>query len=387
MSSFTPDGIIIDRLDDIFEKIIADLKSAWGDNTKSTPDSVVGSLVTIFSEAIADQNELIESVVAAFQPSKAVGVFLSELVRFNGIDRNENRFTQVVLDCTADPAVPTTIPIDSIVEDPTTGIQVRTVAALTVPAGSTLPVTAEAIDEGAIVIEPNTMTKIVTAKFGWIAVTNPAAGDTGQSEESDPALRVRRDVASQKKASCGVAAMFTAVFDIIDVTDVAVNQNNGTTVDPFGAPPGSMWVIVEGGLEDDIKVAISEHVAGGISTFGAITTIYNNPVTGYAETIRYSRPTLRNTWLVVDMTKSTEYPGDGDDLVTQAIIDYFDQYQVLGADVVNSNLYSVVNTATGFTASINAIYQGFAASPTSDADLLVAINEKAITDETRISVL
>jgi uncharacterized phage protein gp47/JayE len=386
MSSFTPDGLEIDRLDDIFNKIIADLQSLWGDNIKSTPDSKIGGHATIYSESVADQNELIESVVAAFQPGNAKGVFLSEIVRFNGIERNENKFSSVVLDCTADPAAGTTIPFGAIVEDPATGIQVQVITPTVIPAGLTLPVAAQALDEGAIVIEANTMTKIVTAVFGWISVDNPAAGEVGQAEESDPELRARRDIAAEQKASCGVAAIFTAIFDIQEVTDVAVHDNKGTTTDGLGVPPGQVWCIVEGGAEADIIEQISTHVAGGIGTAGTISVIYNDPITGYAETIKYDRPTLKNTWLTISLTKGSKYPGDGDDLITAALIDYFDLDQKLGVDVINSTLYSVVNTAVNFTASINAIYTGFSASPGSESDLLVAINEKAITDETRITV-
>jgi len=384
MSSFTPQGITIDRLDDIFDKIIADLKSLWGDNTKSTPDSVIGGFVTIFAEATADQNELVEGVVSAFQPSKAAGVFLSELVRFNGIDRNENRFTSVSLDCTASSVSSASIPIDSIVEDPATGIQVRTTGPVVVPAGTTVPVPAEAIDPGAIVIEANTLTKIVNAEFSWESVNNPAEGNTGQSEESDAALRVRRDVAAEKKASCGVNAMYTALFDLPDSTDVAVHDNKGSTVDSFGVPPGQVWPIVEGAAEADIIEQISEHLAGGIGSFGAILAIYNDPVTGNPEPINYSRPTLRNTWLILSLTRGPTYPGDGDDQITEKLIDYFLANQKLGVDVINSRLYSVVNEVPGH--SINALYQGFSSSPAAETDLVVAINEKAITDATRIAI-
>lgn len=391
MSSFDPTGLTIDRLDDIFEKIIADLKSLWGENLKDTADSVIGGLTTIISEAIADQNELVESVVSAFQPGKATGVFLSELVRMNGIDRNENRFTTVILNCTADPAVPTTIPIDSIVKDPATDLQVRTVAPITIPAGTTVPVSAEAIEEGALSIEIGTMTEIVTPVFGWASVTNSAVGETGQAEEKDPALRARRDIASQQKASAGVAAIFTSLFDIQEVTDVYVHDNKGTVSDSLGVPAGQVWSIVEGGLEADIIEQISLHTAGGIGTFGAIPAVYNDPVTGNPETINYSRPALKNTWLIVNLTRGTKYPGDGDTLISDALVAYFLANQKLGANVVNSDLYSVVNAAVNPNGikgvlSINAIYQGFTASPGSDADLAVAVNEKAITDGTRITV-
>lgn len=384
MSSFTPNGLVIDRKDNVFDKIIADLKSLWGDNIKDTPDSTLGGGVEIFSEAIADQNELIESVVSAFQPSKAIGVFLSELVRFNGIDRNENQFSTVTLDCTADPVVPTTIPIDSIVEDPDTGIQVRTTAPATIPAGTTAPVAAEAIEAGAITLEANTLTKIVTPEFGWSSVNNPADGTPGQAEESDEALRARRNIAAERKASCGKAALFTALFDIQDVTDVYVHDNKGSSTDSLGVPPGQVWSIVEGGAEADIIEQISGHVAGGIGTYGAIAAVYNDPVTGSPETINYSRPTLKNTWLVIDLTKDSKYPGDGDEQISDKLVTYFETNQTLGDSVINSRLYSVVNEVPGHT--INAIYQGFSSSPASTSDLAVAVNEKAITDDTRITV-
>jgi uncharacterized phage protein gp47/JayE len=152
----------------------------------------------------------------------------------------------------------------------------------------------------------------------------------------------------------------------------------------LGVPPGQVWSIVEGDTEANIIEQISEHVAGGIGVFGAISAVYNDPVTGYAETIKYSRPTLKNIWITVNLTTNSKYPGDGDDQIKTKLIAYFTENQKLGTDVVNSRLYSVVNEVPGH--SINSIYMGVSASPTSEADLSVTINEKAVTDATRIVV-
>ena len=54
MSSFDETGYTIDRYDDILNALIADLKTAFGDNIKTDPDSAFGQLARIVTEIVAD---------------------------------------------------------------------------------------------------------------------------------------------------------------------------------------------------------------------------------------------------------------------------------------------------------------------------------------------
>lgn len=386
MSSFGPEGYTIDRLDDVFNALVADLKSFYGENIKTDPKSNFGGLSTIWSEAVADQNELIEAVISAHSPTKASGVFLSELVAFNGITRNEAEFTTVPCDLTAN-AAGSTVPADTIFSDPVTGNQVKLDSEQIIAPSATELASCTAIDEGAVIFEADTITKIETPVYGLESVNNPAKGITGRTEESDPELRARRWQAATVTASTNDGAIFKAVADIQEATDVKVHSNKTPDVDSFGVSPGQIWTIVEGASDVDIAKAIYDHTSAGIGWYGTETQAHVDPDSGDSYDIKFSRPDYKDVWIIVNLSKNPEfgeYPGDGDEQITQNILDYFDQYQRLSIDVVQSRLYTPINMVQGH--SIDSVLIGLSSPPTSENDLPMIINEKAITENAKITV-
>lgn len=385
MSSFDPTGIDLDTLDEIFAKIIADIQSLQGDNVKSTQDGVMGGFLTIISEALADQNELVEQVVTSFQPSNAFGVFLSELVRFNGITRNEQSFSQVSLSITANTAG-LTLNAGALVSDPNNAAALfQTDATIVVAPSATESVSASAVNPGPVEAVAGTLTKIETPTFGWASVTNLVDATSGFNEETDTELRARRDIAAARVAASGEAAIFTALFDIQDVTDVAVHSNRGTTTDVLGVPAGQVWAIVEDGALQDIGKVLSEHVAAGIGTFGAVDIIYPNPITGQDEPWKISRPTEKGTYIQLSLSKTADFPGDGEEQIQDSVIAYFDEVQKLGVRVGYFRVADAINEVPGH--DIQSMKIGFTSPPLETGDLPVAINEKAVTDETRITFI
>jgi uncharacterized phage protein gp47/JayE len=386
MSEFTPDGIVIDRLDDIFNALIADLKSFYGENIKTDPKSNFGGLSTIWSEAVADQNELIEAVVSAHSPSKASGVFLSELVAFNGITRNEAEFTTVPCNLIANTAG-STVPAGTIFSDPVTGNQVALDSEQVIAPSATELASCTALTEGPVEFEVNTITKIETPVYGLESVNNPAKAITGRNEESDTELRARRWQAATVTASTNDGAIFKAIADIQETTDVKVHSNKTPDIDSFGVPPGQIWAIVEGASDADIAKAIYDHTSAGIGWFGSVTEPYIDPDSLDSYDIKFSRPDYNDIWIIVNLTKNPEfgeYPGDGDDQIKQNIVDYFDEFQKLSIDVVNSRLYTPINLVPGH--SIDSVLIGLSSPPTLENDIPMIINQKAITELAKITV-
>jgi uncharacterized phage protein gp47/JayE len=399
MSSFTPDGIIVDRQVDVFDKLIADLKSLWGENIRTSADSVIGSLMTIISEAIADQNELVEAVVAAFQPSKAIGVFLSEIVRFNGIDRNESEFSTVSLDLTANTAG-STVPAGTVISDPLNpAVKFEVDNNTVVGPSATVSASATAVDAGPVAAAANTLTNIDNPIFGLASVTNPADAIEGANEEKDPDLRFRRDRAAEIKASGSDAAAYTALADLQNVTDVYVHSNRGSTVDQYGVGPGRRWCIIEGGNDADIAEAINVTLPGGIGTFGAVSFPYLEPVqnivldTDGSGGTGFSRPDEQITLINLTLNRGTQYPGDGDETLLANLKLYFEQVQKLGVPVEYFELLTPINGAPSLgypivldkaIVSLTIAVQG---DPLGTADLPIAINQKAVTGDAYINIL
>lgn len=386
MSSFGPDGYTIDRLEDVFQALIADLKVFYGDNIKTDPKSNFGGLSTIWSEAVADQNELIEAVVSAHSPSKAAGIFLSELVAFNGITRNEAEFTTVPCNLTAN-AAGSTVPVDTVFSDPVTGGRVSLDSEQVIAPSATELASCTALEPGPIEFEADTITKIETPVYGLESVNNPANAIPGRNEEKDTELRARRWQAATVTASTNDGAIYKAIADIQESTDVKVHSNKTPDVDSLGVPPGQIWSIVEGASDADIAKAIYDHTSAGIGWYGDVTEPYIDPDSLDSYDIKLSRPDYKNVWIIIGITKNSEYgeyPGDGDEQITQNLIDYFDEFQKLKIDVSQSRLITPVNLVRGHT--IDYLKIGLTPSPTLEDDIPIIINEKAITDADKITV-
>lgn len=154
---------------------------------------------------------------------------------------------------------------------------------------------------GAIGAKANALTQIATPIDGWSAVTNLVDAGLGQLQETDSALRIRRD---QELAGAG-----TSTRDAIRARVLAVNQgstdaahqpptavnvlfNDSDVVDADGLPPHSVEVIVTGGTDADIALAIWNAVAAGTATYSG--TGHSTVVTdaqGNAQTVYWTRPT------------------------------------------------------------------------------------------------
>ena len=382
MSTFDETGLVIDRYDDILTKSIDDLKSVWGEGIKSDPQSVIGQFLAIFSEALADQNELVEAVANAFNPQAATGVFLSQIVLFNGLTRKEALYSTVTLELTAN-AAGSTVPAGSLVSDPLVGDQYATDSVTVIAPSGTETVSATAVEEGPKEAPVGTLTQIDTPIFGWESVTNPSSAVPGRDEETDTELRIRRDVASKKTGIGTVLSIKSALNDIDGVDMVAVEANNtAATVD--GVPPQHIRAVVNGGTDPDIAEALWNNVAAGIGYYGNTTEVYTDSESGDSFTIKFDRPTERLVWIIVNLTKNASYPASGNADMKAALVDWFEENLSLGDDVFHSRLYTPINTIPGHT--VDSLYIGFSDPPTQENDLTIAINEVARTELAKITI-
>jgi uncharacterized phage protein gp47/JayE len=382
MSSFTPDGLILDRYPDIFDKLTADFRAAFGEGLKNTPDSIAGQIIALFSEVVSDQNELIEGVVNAHDPESALGIYLSKIVRFNGINRKEEVRSTVPLNLTANSAG-STVPAGSLFQDPDIqedfALDSETVIA---PSGTQLA-SATAVNPGPIAALAGTIDKIVTPVYGLESVDNPSDATPGQIRETDPLLRVRRTNAAQGAGSANVPAIRKKINDIDSVTAVKVVQNRTDETTVEGQPPHSVWCIVQGGTDQEVAQAIFESVNAGTDLFGSLTVPYYDAESGETYDINFSRPIQKNIYISVNITKFDEYPPAGDADMKQAIVDYFDgDFTIDGRevpgfsiadDIIYSRIFSPVNSIPSH--SVGSLYIGLTPSPTGTADIPIATDE------------
>lgn len=113
----TENGFTLKRLDEITADIHAKLKEGWGTDTTIDPQSLIGVLVTSFSDELAAVWEVAQDAYFAMYPMSASGVNLDNAMQFGGITRLRKARTIYSLCCEG--ADGTTIPYGSLVKSTT----------------------------------------------------------------------------------------------------------------------------------------------------------------------------------------------------------------------------------------------------------------------------
>ncbi len=142
---------------------------------------------------------------------------------------------------------------------------------------------------GAVLTTINTITVPVTVVLGVAEINNPLTYTTlGTNEETDAALRVRR----QKSVSLGAqgvnAALEAALNNIPGMGSAKVYENDGSVTDSDGIPGHSIWVVVSGSaLDADIANAIYVKRNEGCGMKGDVEYVVTQP-DGSPFTVRWS---------------------------------------------------------------------------------------------------
>lgn len=362
----TPSGYNRQRLADIKLNIEASLKLAFGEDIDLEPESGFGQFVGIMSEALADQNESQELVYNSEYPSTASGAALSNVVQFNGINRQaETKSTGTV---TLSGTQGTVISAGSEVSVVTTGALFVTDSEVTIPVSGSITVGVTAEDFGLVPASSGSLTVIETPIFGWTSVTNSADITVGREEETDAELRARRVLSTLTLGQNLVDSLFGQLLDLDGVED-AVVISNGTDATVDSIPAHQFLTVVSGGDVAEIALAIWKNTPQGILSYGALTEVVVDDQ-GFSQDVKYSRPVDKDIWLKMDITTdSTLFPGSGSDDIKDAIVAYGEDNFMISDDVILSGFYTAINETPGVLTIDLRI--GFASNPTGTSNLVI----------------
>lgn len=236
-------------------------KVIYGSNINIDPESPDGQLLNIFIQAILDQSELLTTIYNTFNPDNAFGTILDQRVAINGIQRLAGTFTVTNitlvlsasvnlygLDQTANPVYTVSDNAGNQWELQSTHLGVSGTQVLTFQ--SSVP--------GAITTIPNTIVNPVTIVLGVTSINNPSTYTTlGINEESDAALKVRRQISVSLPSQGYLSGLLAALENINGVTYAHVEENDTGTTNADGVPGHSIWVITAGsGAASSIANAI-----------------------------------------------------------------------------------------------------------------------------------
>nr|DAU70205.1 MAG TPA: Baseplate wedge protein [Caudoviricetes sp.] len=237
--------------------------------------------------------------------------------------------------------------------------------------------------------DKNTITNIVNPMSGIETVTNASSFEGGRNTETDAEFRERYYLSVDFAGGVNLDAITAEIYESVEaVIAVAGEENDTDGTSESGLPPHSFEIIAYGGLDEDVAGAIFRRKAAGIQTYGN-TTVAVVSSAGTTHNIKFSRPTPVNVWIkITGLQTNSVFPLDGIDRIKQNLVNFIGSNtrggMAIGQDVICVALPTEVLKVPGvvdFDLEISSDGSDY-----SRENIIIAAREKAVTDESKVTV-
>lgn len=318
----TPNGTIVPDTADLQAEVIAEYRAAFGQDLRvsaDTPQGVLITMETLTRAAIAENNAALANQI---NPDLAGGVFLDAVCALLGLQRRGASRTMVpgVL-LTGRPL--TLIPQGSRARS-SAGDLFETAGAAELDATGTATVTMQAVDAGPVGAPAGSINAIVSPVLGWEGVSNPGDGILGSSEQSDASLRDQRRRTLALQGISTPEAVTSQVAALPGVRSLQFRENilsTPQTVDGIPMVPHSVWVCVDGGVDEAVALALLANKTAGAAWNGGTTVVVTEPSSGQLYSVEFDRPEEVQMLVRVTIRPGTATE-DPQTVIPQAVVDY-----------------------------------------------------------------
>ena len=218
---------------------------------------------------------------------------------------------------------------------------------------------------------------------GWDSIINPVGATTGRLTETDEELRERFRNSKFYQSQNIIEGILDALKNVSGVSDAIIYENDTGVVDSKGVPAHSFLPIVLGGLPSDVAQAIWDNKPTGIPSVGN-TTVQIPDSQGFLHSVSYKQPTEVPIYIKMTISDLGTMPGDADAQVKQKLVDYSNNNQFIGDDVIYSRLYTPINSIPGFT--VNSLTIGKTANPTGTSNIVINYDQVGVISAENITV-
>lgn len=390
----TPTGFVIKPLATILQEVndsqLADVDAGLDQDARSVVQQINQPTVG----ALAELWELAQAVYNAAYPDSANDDSLDNVASITGTSRSLTTKTQVIgVSVTLSPNTP--LPLGSVANLASQpNARFLTLAALPgSTVGGIFTVDFEAETAGDTVVAIGQLSEIAEPVVGWTNVTNPAAGVTGESTETDAELRVKRADELQASGSTNVNSIRADLIQVDSVVDAVVFENDTDFIDGNGIPAHGILCVLRGGGSTEIAQSIFNTKAAGIATSGAVTEAILD-TQGISHDINFDAATALVFHAAITVTTDplTFDPVGGPGAIQAAISNYVNALRI-GGDVIYDVIKAAVLPVPGLpdcgvvgVVSITALVIDFNPVPASTTDLPVSLTEFATSGVTDIDV-
>jgi len=388
LPEFTDDGIEIQTFEEIYDELVDGYKTIYGSDIDLDENSPDGQRVAIEAQARLDLQSFGAALYNQLDPDFAIGTALNRLIKLSGISRNPSVRSSVSVTLTTDRIL--TLPINYIVED-TIGQHWVTTAAEVLASGANT-VTLYSEEFGAYAAGVATVTNPLTIVLGVVSTTNPAIATVGEDEETDEALRIRRNLSLSSPETSSVGGLYTALGNINDVTDLKIYENYSDSLDAvLTLEAHTIWCIIEGGTSASIAEVLAKTKNAGCGLKGSVTGTYLETITLpdgttfiYNHAMVFDRQTDEDLYIHVTVTRKDAAISVDTDLIEDALVaKTYSISEIAPASDLYSLVYATGSTfvATLLEVSLDDItYVATSVSPAADGRLVTSAANITITE-------
>jgi len=342
---------------EIYDELVLGYQSIYGADINVLPSSPDGQRIGIEAKARLDIQTLALSLYTQLDPDFATGEQLNKIIKLSGISRGVPTRSTVTVDITTDRTVQ--LPIGYAVADANNQIWV-TDSTFTLSAGVT-QVTLFAKNFGNVIADANTVTNPSTIILGVVSVNNQLAAVAGKAEETDAALRIRRNKSLSSPLNTTIGGLYTALANLIGVVDLKVYENKADTIDAvLNLQPHAIWCVLDGGDIADITMAIAKNRTAGVATKGAVNGTFTEIITkpdgstfNYLHAISFDRPTVVPLYVSLTVQPINGASIDVVGIQNAIASKTYTINEIARASNLYAQVYSVSNTFTATLLSIS----------------------------------
>lgn len=294
------------------------MQTIYGSDINLASDTPDGEQMGLFLQAVLDLQDLLVQIYNSYNPDNAIGVQLDQRVAINGIQRQAGTYTVTNITVVNSQSV-NLYGLDQqgvqpvyTVED-NFGNQWQLITTQLGLSTGTNVLAFQAATPGANLTVPNTITVQVTVVLGVTSVNNPTTYSTlGLSEETDAALKVRRQQSVAISSQGYYQGLYAALKNINGITSVFVWENtsdstsNGTIPAgiPAGIPSHTLWAIVAGVPAPPLGVPWNSTIS---YSYGQIVSYSGSNYISYGNVNTGNTPTSGLPWALYNPVAQSIY--------------------------------------------------------------------------------
>lgn len=366
MAGLTAQGLIIRTPAEILARLEAALRAAFPemDLSEGPEQQIIG----VLAEELGSAWEIIGALDGS-QGRAASGIALDQVSALTGSRRRTA--TRSLVTATVTLAAGATLPAGSVAAvSSNPDAQFRTTVAATNASGveDDVDVVMESVQTGVVAAPAGTLTAIVTARTGWVAVTNADDAALGQVEAGDVELRAARERELAGAGLTSYAALRAAISEVEGVLQVLVRGNETLVTDLDGRPAKSLEAIVwagsppPAGIRDLVAVAVVAKKPFGISAYGVGSGTATDPDTGQSVSVGVSLAESLRLYVEIEVVLSGTQGAEWQTQIKAALVARAAEYTI-GSRVYSSQLIASVLDDVAGVVAVTALTVGTSASP------------------------